>query len=66
MLSEREEALGNLEEIEHAGYGIKHKIVALWGGERDRDKLLAGVLSTLCSRMLTDVCWRMLAYADVC
>ena len=56
MLSEREEALGNLEEIEHAGYGIKHKIVALWGGERDRDKLLAGVLSTLCSRMLTDVC----------
>jgi hypothetical protein len=56
MLSEREEAMGSLEEMEHAGYGITHKIVALWDGVRDRDKLLAGVLSTLTSRMLTHVC----------
>jgi hypothetical protein len=48
--------MGNLEEMENAGYCIVHKIVALWSGERDRDKLLAGLLTTLCSRMLTDVC----------
>ncbi len=43
MLSEREEAMEHLEGVQHAGYGIKHKIILLWGGERDRDKLLANL-----------------------
>ena len=54
--------MGNLEEMENAGYGIVHKIVALWSGERDRDKLLADLDEK--SRLLMQHVLRLLAQEE--
>jgi hypothetical protein len=62
MLGERETALEHLEGVQHAGYGIKHKILLLWGGERDRDKLLANLDEK--SRQLMKHVLRLLAQEE--
>jgi hypothetical protein len=62
MLGEREQATEHLEGWEHAGYRIKHKIFLLWGGERDRDKLLADLDEK--SRLLMQHVLRLLAQEE--
>jgi hypothetical protein len=62
MLGERAQALEHLEGVQHAGYGIKHKILLLWGGERDRDKLLANLDEK--SRLLMQHVLRLLAQEE--
>jgi hypothetical protein len=52
----------HLEGVEHAGYRIKHKILLLWGGERDRDKLLANLDDK--SRLLMQHVLRLLAQEE--
>jgi hypothetical protein len=62
LLRERETAMKHLGEVEDAGYAIKHKILLLWGGERDRDKLLANLDEK--SRLLMQHVLRLLAQEE--